>query len=339
MVFEGSLRRVNCAQHGIVVEAVSFADPESRFTHAFEDLVGWLAQRCDKTAITQLLRINWYTVGRIIERLVARRREPIVFSELRAIGIDELSYRKGHRYLTLVTDLLKGRVVWAGEGRSAASLAAFFEQIGPEACAGIQHVAIDMSGPYKKAIEEYIPRAQLVYDHFHVVRLLSGAVDEVRREVWRSLRGTPGADAIKNTRFALLKRPWNVTPTQRESLARLQKINAPLYRAYLLKESFSEIFDRLLLPHNAARRMRDWLSWAVRSKLDPFRKVARTIKAHLDGILAFFDTGFTTGPAEGLNNKARLATRQAYGFHSAAAVLAAVSLRCSGLEIPLPHHP
>jgi transposase len=136
-----------------------------------------------------------------------------------------------------------------------------------------------------------------------------------------------------------LKRPWNVTPTQKGSLARLQRSNAPLYRAYLLKESFCGIFDRLLLPHNAARSMREWLGWAVRSKLEPFRKVAKTIKAHLDGILAFFDTGFTTGPAEGLNNKARLATRQAYGFQSAAAVLAAIILRCTGLEIPLPHYP
>jgi transposase len=169
-----------------------------------------------------------------------------------------------------------------------------------------------------------------------VQQLLSAAVDEVRREEWRELRDTDEGRAIKNTRWALLKRPWNVTPKQDETLAILSRTNSRIYRAYLLKESFAGIYDRLLLPGWARRRIQEWLAWASRSRLSAFVRVARTVRQHLDGILGYFETGYTTSHSEGLNTKARLATRQAFGFHSAGAVCAMIDLRCTGLVIPLP---
>jgi len=184
---EGSLWRVSCARCGVVVEAVRWADAGSRFTQRFEELVAWLAQRCDKTTIQHEMRIAWRTVGVIIERVVARRRSPVDWTKLHAISVDELSYRKGHHYLTLVTDLERGRIIWSKEGRSAATLIAFFREIGYEARAAIQHVAIDMSAGYRKAIEWRLRNATIVFDRFHVQQLASKAVDEVRRDMCAAL--------------------------------------------------------------------------------------------------------------------------------------------------------
>ena len=332
---QAQLWRVDCRRCGVVVEQVSWADRHSGFTMSFEDRVAWLAQRCDKTAISDLMRIAWRTVGAIIERVVARRREPIDWAKVIAIGIDELSYRKGQRYLTLVSDLGSGRILWSKEGRSAATLEAFFAEIGPEACARIRHAAIDMSEAYAQAIRKWLHNATLVYDRFHVQQLASKAVDEVRRAEWQRLRGTEDARAIKHTRWVLLRNPWNRTPAENERLAALPKENRLLYRAYLLKESLADIYRNLYTPGWARRLMGEWLGWAARSRIEPFRRLARTIKRALDGVLAYFDTGYTTSRAEGLNNKARLATRQAYGFHSADAVRAMIELRCTGIIVPL----
>jgi transposase len=222
-----------------------FADPGSRFTRLFEELVAWTAQRCDKTMTATLHRISWLSVGRICARVVKRRREPIDLTQLRVIGVDELSYRKGHRYLTLVTDLQSGRIIWSKEGRSKETLMDFFREVGPKICEQIQYAVIDMCEAYTQAIKDSLPYAEIVYDRFHVQRLISAAVDETRREEWRRVRGTPEADAIKHTRWALLKKPWKLTQAQDEALARVQQDNQRLYRAYLLKEAFADIFDPL----------------------------------------------------------------------------------------------
>lgn len=334
---EAQLWRVACPRCGIVVEQVSWAEPGARHTRPFEELVAWLAQRCDKTTISTLLRIGWRTVGAIIERVVARLRTPIDWTEVQAIAVDELSYRKGQHYLTLVSDLETGRILWSKEGRSAATLEAFFAEIGPEACARIQHAAIDMFEAYALAIRKWLPNARLVYDRFHVQQLAAKAVDEVRRSEWQRRRGTDEARGIKHLRWALLRNPWNATPAEHERLSALPKHNRVLYRAYLLKEALADIYRNLYTPPWACRRIKEWIAWAMRAQLAPFRRVAHTIKRCFDGVLAYFATGFTTSRAEGLNTKARLATRQAYGFHSADAVRAMIELRCTGITIPLPH--
>lgn len=333
---EAELCRVECTKCGVRVEAVSWADHQARHTYPFEDLVTWLAMRLDKTAVVEFLGIGWRTVGRIIERVVARRRDPVDLTKLRAIAVDELSFRKGQHYLTLVTDLDSGRIVWGKEGRSAATLAEFFDLLGEDVRGRIEWVAMDMSAGYCKAVKESLPNAKVVYDRFHVQALISDAVDETRREEWRLTKGTPEGYALKNSRYALLKNPWNLTPKQEHALATVQAGNRRLYRAYLLKETFADIFRSLLTPGWAKRRLNAWLAWASRSRLPAFVKAARTVREHLPGILRYFETGYTTSTAEGWNTKARLATRQAYGFHSASAVLSMVELRCSRIRVPLP---
>jgi transposase len=321
----------------VVVEQVTWAEAGARHTYPFEELVAWTTQHCDKTTVTKMLRIAWRTVGALIERVVARRRAPIDWTKVRAIAVDELSYRKGQHYLTLVSDAESGRILWSKEGRSAETLEAFFAEIGPAACAHIHYAAIDMFEGYAQAIRKRLPNAVLVYDRFHVQQLASKAVDEVRRSEWQRLRGTDEAHGIKHLRWALLRNPWNATPSEQERLSTLPRRNRLLYRAYLLKEALADIYRNLYTPPWARRRLKEWIAWATRSRLAPFARVASTIRRCFDGVLAYFATGFTTSRAEGLNTKARLATRQAYGFHSADAVRAVIELRCTGIIIELPH--
>lgn len=335
---ESTVRRVACKKCGTTAaELVPWAPPVSRFTYHFEDVVTWLAQHTDQTATCEVMGIDWKTVGRIIKRVVDRRKDPVDLTDLRAISVDEISFRKGHHYLTLVVDIEKGRVIWGKEGKSSKTLNTFFEEIGEEACAKIDHCAIDMGAAYIKSVKEKLPNATMIFDRFHVQRLVSDAVDEVRRELWRATKaGSDERKALKNTRYVLLKNPWNLTPKQEGVLATLQASNKDIYRAYLLKESFADIFRHLYTVRTARRKFTEWLSWASRSRLKPLVKAARTVKEHFKGILAYFETGYTTSMSEGFNNKARLVTRRAYGFHSADAFLAMIELTCPKIPIPLP---
>ena len=328
-------RRVCCRSCGVVVEKVPWSDdPRSRFTTDFEESVGHLVQCCDKTSVQEVFRIAWRTVGKIVERVYKRHRSEDPLEGLKNIGVDEVSYRKGHRYLTLVSNHDTGRIVWAQEGKSAEPFAAFFKELGPKRCEAIELVSMDMSEAYIQTARDYVPNAQIVFDRFHVQRLVSDAVDQARREEWRRLKEASQEEAqeIKGLRWALLKNPWNLTATQSDRLSGLQQENAKLYRAYLLKESFAGILDRRQ-PNVARDKLKDWLSWASRSRLPGFVKAARTIRKHLEDIVAYIRFRFTNAVAEGLNNKVRLLTRRAYGFHSAEAVIAMVMLCCTGIYL------
>lgn len=325
------IRRVRCESCGVVVEHVPWADTGSRFTLPMETHVAYHAQRTDRTTVTKLLRIAWRTVGSIVRRFVHRHRardgDPL--DGLRIIGVDELSYRRHHQYVTTVVDHERGVVVWAGEGKSAKTLNAFFKALGPERCAQLEAVTIDMSGAYIKAVTEASPQAQIIFDRFHVQRLAHEAVDEVRREEVRKAKAADKGK-LKNTRWSLHKNPWNLTPLEREKLTMLEETNAPIYRAYLLKESLLAILDRRQV-NVAARKLDEWLAWARSSGLPPFVRLAKTIEQHRDGILAYVRSGLNNGRIEGLNGKARVITRRAYGFHSASALIAMLFLCCGGI--------
>lgn len=330
--------RVSCRRCGIRVEQVSWASRASRFSEAFEEFAAYLSQITDRTQVHRLLGISWETVGAIVERVVARRLDPGRLSGLRRIGIDEFSYRKRHRYLTLVVDHDRGRVVWAGEGRSAETLAPFFALLGPEGCRALELVTIDLSAAYLKAVREALPQAEIVFDRFHVQRLAADALDEVRRSLVRELATDPDqARAVKHTRFVLLKHPWNLSRSQRLKLSEVQHTNQRLYRAYLLKETLAQALD-YRQPARARRALTEWLAWASRSRLKPFVRTAKTIRKHLHGILSYVRTRLTNGLAEGLNAKIRMIARRAYGFHSPQALIAMIFLTCGGIQLapPLP---
>jgi transposase len=335
-VIECALRRLRCPDCGVHLEAVPWARPDAHHTRDFEDVVAWLAQQMAKTPIAGLLRIAWDTVGQIVERVVSEHLDEKRLQGLVAIGVDEISYRRHHRYLTSVVDHRSGGIVWCAPGRNAQTLQAFFDLLG-ERKSSIKAVSIDMSGGYEKAITQSLPGAEVCFDPFHVVRLAQRAVDQVRREQWNAHERshTPTGKWIKGTRWSLLKAPGKQTAKQLALLAEVQNANRSLYRAFLLKEELRLLYQ-LEDSRSAPEHLDAWLAWASRSKLEPFVKLARTIRLHRDGILAAIRLKLTNGRLEGLNSRIRLISHRSFGFHSAEPLIALVYLCCSGIMIELP---
>jgi transposase len=329
------IRRAHCPDCGTVkTERVPWAAHGSNFTYAFEERAAFLAKECSKTATAKLLRTTWRTLGTLIRRVVARDHAAggDRLDGLRLIGVDELSYRRHHEYVTVVVDHERRRIVWAARGKSAATLKDFFEELGPERCAKLEAVTIDLSAAYIKAVNEACPTATLIFDRFHVQRLVHDALDETRREQVREAQGKEAKAALKGTRWALQKSPWNLTDVEVQTLAQLERTNRPLFRAHLLKESLAAILDGRQI-NVARRRLQQWIADARRSGLRHFARVARTIEKHLDGILEYIRLHLTNGPVEGLNGKARAITRRAFGFHSASALIAMLYLCCGGVHV------
>lgn len=330
-------RRVECREHGARVERVPWAAHDSAFTFEFEEMTAWLAQQMNKTATSKLMGINWRTVGTIIQRVVKARLDPERLEDLYVIGVDELSFRRHHEYVTVVVDHLKKRVVWVGEGKGEKTLLEFFDKLGPERTRALTHITMDMGAAYRAAVEARAPQAQKVFDRFHVQKLASEAVDTVRRQEMGLLKGTDEGRALKKSRWALLKNPWNLTQRQGEKLSEVARTNKRLYRAYLLKESLALGLD-YRQPWRAERHLESWARWASHSRLKPFVKLSNTVRNFKEGILAYVSTGLSNGLVEGLNNKIRLLTRRAFGFHGAEALAAMIYLCCGGIELtpPLP---
>lgn len=330
-------RRVRCPSCGVRVEAVPWAGAGSRFTLDFEEMAAYLAQTTDFTAAAKQLGTSWRSIAEIVERIVTQRLDPDRLKGVKRIGIDEFSYRKHHRYLTVVVDHDRGRVIWAAPGRSAQALQSFFEALGPEGRAGIELATIDMAGGYIKAVGEHLPNATIIFDRFHVQRLVSDAVDQVRREQLRELRGTPEGKALFHSRFALLRNPENQNETDRKKLAEIERFNEDLYRAYRLKVDFATIFD-YRQPKRAADALFGWIDLALLSGLPPFVRAAKTVNRHFSGIMAYFRSRLTNGVVEGKNNRLRVITRRAYGHHTPEALISLLYLCCGGIKIepPLP---
>ena len=325
-------RRANCHRCGVTTEMVPWAAHDSWFTWAFEQTTAYLAQQCNRTVVSTMMRIAWATVGSIIRRVVDRLAPADLLDGLTHIGVDELSYRKHHKYVTIVVDHTTGRVVWAREGKNADVLIEFFRELGEARAAQLQAVTIDMSKAYIKAVETMAPKATIVFDRFHVQRLVHDALDELRRSQVRAATDADDRAALKGTRWALQKNPWNLSGIETEKLTELQRTNFTLYRGYLLKESLAGILDKRQ-PNVARAKLGEWISWATHSGLEPFAKAARTIREHLDGIVAYVATGLSNGRSEGLNGKARTLTRRAYGFHDANSLIGMLFLCCSGITV------
>jgi len=307
-------RRVVCRTRGVRVEKVPWARRWSRVTRSLSGVVAELAGRTDLTTVARHFGINWKTVAGIIHRVVqwglAKRRK----KALRIIGIDEVSRKKGHRYLTLVYDLERGQLVWIGKGRTKDTLAGFFDALGKRRSKNLRAVCMDMWAAYYDVVQERAVNATICFDRFHVVRHLNDAVDQVHRALVRELSG-PTKALVKGTRFVLLKNPWNLTPKQKRSLRELVRSNSPLSRAYYLKEDFQRFWDYI---HErwVQKHLKQWLWWASHSRLEPFKNFARMIREHLDGILAWTKLRISNGALEGMNNKVKLVSHRSYGWLS-----------------------
>lgn len=335
---EADAPRVRCPEHGVVVCGVPWARHGSRFTRAFEEQVAWLAVNTSGSAVAELMRTSWRSVGRICERVAEEAgRGADLLAGLRRIGIDEISHRKGHRYLTVVVDHDTGRLVWAAPGRDKATVEAFFDALGEKRARRLKLVSCDMAGWIEPVLVKRCPKAKRCVDPFHVIALATEALDRVRREVWNEARRQGQGDAarqLKGARFALWKNPENLTAPQQAKLAGVERLNRPLYRAYLLKEQLRQIYR--LGPKAAIHLLEEWLQWARRSRLQPFVKLARTITEQRDGIVAAIRHGLSNARVEAINTQIRLIARRAFGFHSAEALISLAMLKLGGLCPPLP---
>ena len=355
---EADAPRVTCRDHGVVVASVPWARHDAGHTRAFDEQVAWLATKTSKTAVTELMRVAWRTVGSIVERVwddTEGRFDRL--ADLTRIGIDEISYKRGHKYLTVVVDHGSGRLVWAAPGRDTATLTAFFDALGEDRCALITHVSADGASWIANAVRGKCPNAILCADPFHIVKWATDALDTVRRQTWTAVRkqaktndarrprGRPRSDAparpdtanatgIKRCRYALLRNPDTLSCKQVIQLDWVVRTHPDLARAYYLKEGLRVIFK---LPLDEATEALDkWISWARRSRIDAFVKLQRSIVAHRDAILASIEHGLSNGRIESMNTKIRLITRIAFGFASPDALIALAMLSLGGHRPALP---
>jgi transposase len=335
-IIECELRRLRCRDCGVRLEPVPWARPGAHHTRDFEDVVAWLAQQMAFAPIARLLRVGWHTIGPIVARVVADHLDEDRLTGLVAVGVDEISYRRHHRYLTTVADHHTGAIVWCAPGRNSATLAGFFDDLGDRK-RSIRAVSIDMSGEYQRAIRQAVPDAEICFDPFHVVRLGARATDQVRRDEWNrhDRSHTPAGRWVKGTRWSLLKAPENQTVGQLATLWEVQQANRSLYRAFLLREELRLLYH-LPDPELAPAHLDAWLAWASRSRLRPFVRLARTLREHRTGILAAIRLGLSNGRLEGLNSKIRLLSHRAFGFHSPDPLIALVYLCCAGITTELP---
>jgi transposase len=329
---------VSCPEHGPTVAQVPWARHGAGHTRFFDDQVAWLVTHTAKSTVCELMRIAWRTVGSIIDRVVADGRaahDP--FDGLTRIGIDEISYKKGHRYLTIVVDHDSGRLVWAAVGRDKATLNGFFDLLGEERSGQVSLVSADGAGWIATVVAERAPNATLCIDAFHVVQWATDALDEVRRQVWNEARrgGMSGhANELKGCRYALWRNPEDLTPRQAGKLAWIAKVNTKLYRAYLMKEQL-----RLAIRKKgvlALAMLDGWLDWAQRCRIPAFVELGRKIRKNIAGIEAAMLNDLSNALIESTNTKIRVFHRMAFGFAKPEHLIALALLDRGGYCPPLP---
>ena len=345
VVLEADAPRVACRTHGPSVAAVPWARHGAGHTYAFDEQVAWLATQTSKSAVTELMRIAWRTVGAIITRVWADVEAlHDRFAGLTRLGIDEISYKRGHRYVTIVVDHDSGRLVWAAPGRDKATLHQFFDALGETRCGAVTHVSADGADWIATVVAARCPKAVRCADPFHVVAWATDALDEVRRLAWNEARGAVGgrragratghAKALKGARYSLWKNPENLTEKQQAKLAWVARTDPRLYRAYLLKEGLRLVFR---LPYeDAVEALERWIGWARRCRIEAFVKLQKSIVKHRHAILAAIEHGLSNGRIESVNTKVRLITRIAFGFRSPEALIALAMLSLGGHRPALP---
>lgn len=323
--------RVKCPACGVRIEKLPWARPWQRVTDALALAVARLARMLSWAEVARHFELDWQTVASIVHLAVQLGLKRRRWKPLHLIGIDEVSRSKGQSYLTLVYDLERHCLVWAGEDRTTETMQRFFVWLGPRRARCIQVVCCDMWAVYIDAVRQNLPRAQIVFDRFHVVQHLGRAVDEVRRDTWRGLRGEEKS-VFKRTRWLWLKNPWNLLPQQKRRLSALCRRNSPIVRAYYLKEAFQRYWD-YVSEGWAKPYLKHWLWWASHSRLEPFKKFGRMIRNHLDGILAWTKLRVSNGALEGMNKKVKLVSHRAYGFRHPRNYIVAIWHACGDLPL------
>lgn len=328
------LPRVKCPEHGVVQVAASWAERHSRFTLLFERWIIDVIDQCSTVSgACALLGIGWDQAFGVMERAVARGRARKAAEPIKHIGVDEKAFRKGHSYMTVVCDLEAGTVEHVAEERTTQSLGEYFASLTDEQRSGIEAVAMDMWPAYIKATHEHVPLAaeKIVFDRFHIVKLLNEAVDQVRRRENKTLRGE-GDDTLVGTKHLWLYNEENVPDKRAARFNRIKDSNLKTARAWAIKETLRNLWDYRSSAW-ARKFFAKWFGWARRSQLEPIKKVAMTLKRHLDNILTYCKHRVTNGVAEGLNSKIMSIKRKARGHRNKENFKTAIYFFCGGLDL------
>ena len=330
--------RVSCPVHGPTVVEVSWARHDSWFSRAFEDLVVFDAISSNKLATARRYAISWRAVNNACVRIATEALGRVdLLGGLVAVAIDEVKYKKGQRYLTVVCDHLTGKVIWAAKGRTKDTVNAFFDALGEERARQLQFVTCDGAEWIRTVVAERAPEALVCLDTFHLIGWATSALDEVRREEWNHLRRIGGARAakeFKGLRWLLLRNWENLSPRQKATIRELEQANKRTLRAWQLKEELRDIMSMPLIA--ACRALDDWLSYASRSKLAPFVKLARTIRHYRASIEATLEWKLTNGISESNNAAIGRIRSAARGFHDPESFITMIMLDRAGIAPSLP---
>ena len=323
VTFVYAMRRVDCPACGVKVERVPWCDGKNHLTTTYRWFLARWAKRISWKEVARAFGTSWENVFRSVKHAVSWGLAHRKLDNLRAIGVDEIQWQRGHHYLTLVYQIDAGckRLLWIARERTEESLRGFFSTLKEEVRAGIHFVASDMWRPYLNVIAEWIGHAVHVLDRFHIMKKMNGAIDQVRRAEARQLKEDGYEPVLKQSRWCLLKRPENLTDDQTVKLAELLRYNLRSVRAHLLREDFQRFWE-YTSPHWAGRFLNQWCVRTMRSKLAPMKKIASSLRDHRELILNWFRAKGTvsSGTVEGLNNKVKLTTRKSYGFRTFEAV-------------------
>ena len=336
---EGEIRRLACKRcRRVRTEEVAWARPAARHTRDYEDIVAWLVQRTDKTTTATLMGCSWQAVDNIVERVVAEHLVDDRLDNLYRIGVDEISYRRGHQYLTIVADHDTGGVVWIAKGKRAKALEDFYDELGEDRCDDIQAVSMDLGIIYRNATRRRVPHAVICFDPFHVIQIVNRALDAVYKSTGRFHPTGVGDKAWRNTRYALRAGAENLDDNQRELLNTLRRDRYRLWRAWDLKEQLRDLY-RQVDPTEARHYLKAWITRALRSRIPAFINLAGQIRANFEGIVATVELGLSNARLEGINSKIRLIQRRGHGYHSVDALAAVIYLCLGGITINLPTRP
>ena len=325
--------RTQCSEHGVRVVKLPWAEPGSRFTELFEALaIEWLKHASQK-AVAEQLQLSWDEVHGIMERAVKRGLARRQAEEIPQLGVDEKAFRKGHKYVTLVNDLKRNRVLYVAEDREQSSLDGFWSTITAEQRASIEAVALDMWDPYLASLRDHLPEAEkkIVFDKFHIAKHLGEAVDRVRRREHKVLKAE-GDERLTGTKYDWLRNPASMDQKQRREFAELRRSELKTARAWALRETAMGLYD-YVYEKPARKHFQWWYSWAVRSRLQPIKEVARMLKRRFENIITYLRHRITNAASESLNAKIQWVKYTARGFRNKQNFIHAIYFHCGGLDL------
>lgn len=359
--------RVKCPEHSVHIQYVPWARHDSMFTKPFEDWVAYLAVQCTHSAVSKLARINWKTVGNICNRVfneLEKQRGPSRYDNLIRIGIDETSYKKGHKYMTVIIDHDTSRLVWAHPGKGSDTLALFFKKLTKEQRENIEVVTADGARWIKKVVKQYCKDASYCMDPFHVISWMNDALEEVRRSEWniakslsnslkpakRKKAGRPPKEEqsteyiealevtkiIKNSRWALLKGYENLTKSQHNKIMQFKnRSDNHLFKSWEFKEDLRQIFKCSDI-EEAEALLEEWMHRAAYCKIKPVVEVEKKIRRRKKDILKAIKLGLGNGRIEAINNKIKVTIKMGYGFRNMDNLISLLMLKCSDIQPKLP---